>query len=605
MTNQKPATLLYDGECGICREWVDYWLLLTGARVDYLPYQEAANDYPNIAIEDLESAIHLIEPDGTVSKGAKATYGLYRGIYPHSILLFLYRFLPGFGYFSEHCYRFFSTHRGLLAFITHLFWGRDSEPPRYQIIIWLFLRLLGFIYLVAFVSFAVQASALIGADGVLPLEYYLSAVKEQLGDDAYLKLPTLFWLSHADGFIKFVCMAGVVLSLSLIAGFLTKTCLVLLYALYLSLVQAGQVFMTFQWDILLLECGFLAIFLPWGSTIIVWLYRWLVFRFMFLGGVVKIISRDPSWDNFTALNYHFETQPLPTPLAWYAHHLPDSVLMVTTGATLIVELIIPFLIFAPRRLRHVAAWCFLSIEGCIFLTGNYNFFNLLTIFICMFLFDDAAIKRLMPNRMLSVISTIKSPTSGMITSSCALLMALTSIHMGATQIYRIIGSDRGTQYSAVYRFLNPFGIVNAYGPFAVMSKVRNEIVIEGSADKNTWQEYQFKYKPGDLEQCPGWIAPHQPRIDWQMWFAALGNPEQEHWLWNLMIRLLQNSEPITAIFDYNPFPDAPPVSVRARYYQYTFTSVEKRMETGRCWNRSLIGEYYPPISFRKSFEWIN
>ena len=138
-----------------------------------------------------------------------------------------------------------------------------------------------------------------------------------------------------------------------------------------------------------------------------------------------------------------------------------------------------------------------------------------------------------------------------------------------------------------------------------MSKVRNEIVIEGSADKNTWQEYQFKYKPGDLEQCPGWIAPHQPRIDWQMWFAALGNPEQEHWLWNLMIRLLQNSEPITAIFDYNPFPDAPPVSVRARYYQYTFTSVEKRMETGRCWNRSLIGEYYPPISFRKSFEWIN
>jgi predicted DCC family thiol-disulfide oxidoreductase YuxK len=596
MNSQSPAMLLYDGACGICQEWVNYWQQLTGDKVNYKPYQEAADDYPDIAVQDLEAAIHLIEPDGTVCKGAKATYSLYQDSHPQSILLFLYRFLPGFGFFSELCYRFFSTYRGVLAFFTHLFWGRDFEPPRYHVITWLFLRLLGLIYFVAFISFAVQASALIGADGVLPLEYFLSAVKDQYGVDAYTRLPTLFWFSHVDGFIKFVCIAGIVLSLAVIFGFMLRTSLVLLYVLYLSLVNGGQIFMSFQWDLLLLECGFLAIFLPWGSMIIVWLYRWLVFRFMFLGGVVKIVSGDKSWDSLTALNYHFETQPLATPLSWYAHHLPESMLMAGTGITLIIELMVPFLLFAPRRFRHTAGICFILFQTMIFLTGNYNFFNLLTIFMCLFLFDDAAIKRLLPSRLLLVIPTTKISKAGMIALSCALLMAIISIYMGTTQISQIVSSNRNIQGTVVYRFLYPLGIVNSYGPFAVMTKVRNEIVIEGSVDKSTWQEYQFKYKPGDLEKCPGWVSPHQPRIDWQMWFAALSKPEHQRWLFNLLVRLLQNSEPVTAIFKHNPFPYEPPVSVRARFYQYTYTSAEQRKETGQCWNRTLMGEYYPPIS---------
>jgi predicted DCC family thiol-disulfide oxidoreductase YuxK len=605
MTDQEPAALLYDGDCDICREWVDYWQQLTGDEVNYRPYQETVDDFPEIAVEDLEAAIHLIESDGTVSTGARATFSLYRNIHPQSILLLLYRFLPGFGFFSELCYRFLSTHRGVLTFFTHLFWGRGFEPPHYQVVTWLFLRLLGLTYLIAFISFAVQASALIGADGVLPVEYYLNAVKEQLGTDAYTKLPTLFWFSPVDGFIKLVCIVGIVLSLSLIIGFMLRTSLVILYVLYLSLVNAGQDFMSFQWDFLLLECGFLAIFLPWGSTIIVWLYRWLVFRFMFLGGAVKLVSGDKSWDSLSALNFHFETQPLATPLSWYTHHLPESVLMTGTGMTLITELLVPFLIFTPRRFRHLAAMCFIIFETCILLTGNYNFFNLLTIFMCLFLFDDAAIKRLMPYRILAMISNHKYPAAGMLASSFALLMALTSIYMGATQISRIVGGDRGLHGSMVYRFLAPFGIVNSYGPFAVMTRVRNEIVIEGSADKSTWQEYQFKYKPGNLDKCPGWVTPHQPRIDWQMWFAVLRNPEHERWLFNLMIRLLQNSEPVTAIFRHNPFPDEPPVSVRARVYEYTFTSAEERKETGRCWNRSLVGDYYPPISIKKPLQSLN
>jgi len=223
----------------------------------------------------------------------------------------------------------------------------------------------------------------------------------------------------------------------------------------------------------------------------------------------------------------------------------------------------------------------------------------------LFLFDDAAIKHLIPERMLSVISNIKSPKTGLFASGCALLMALTSLYIGGTQIVWVMSGDRDFKNIAGYRFLGPFGIVNPYGTFEVMNKVRYEIVIEGSADKSTWQEYQFKYKPGNLEKCPGWVAPHQPRIDWQMWFAVLNKPEHERWLFNLLIRLLQNSEPVTAIFAFNPFPDEPPVSVRARVYRYTFTSVEERRKTGRCWNRSLLAEYYPPISIKKSFESIN
>ncbi len=606
MTGQKPAALLYDGQCGICSEWVDYWRQLTGGKVEYLPYQTAAGDYPDLSEKALAKSIHLIEADGVISKGAEATYRLYRGIHPQSVLLFLYRFLPGFGRLSELGYRFFAAHRRLLAFVTHLFWGRNHAPPRYQFISRLFLRLLGLVYLIAFLSFAVQSGALIGADGVLPLRYYLSAVSDQYGAAAYMQLPTIFWVSHADAFISCVCIAGILLALLLLFGLFLRIGLILLYLLYLSLVNAGQVFMSFQWDILLLECGFLAIFLPWGSGIIVWLYRWLLFRFIFLSGVVKMLSHDPGWQNLSALNHHFETQPLPTPLSWYVHHLPEILLKAATGMTLIIELILPFFIFAPRNFRHTAACGFLLFQTVILLTGNYNFFNLLTLFMCLFLFDDAAIKRIVPARIplrlprIHIpVPRIHIPTAGKIASGCALFIALISVYIGGTKMLGVIGQDSTVLNTPVHRLLRPFNIVNNYGPFAVMTVARNEIAIEGSADGVTWQEYRFEHKPDDPQQCPGWVAPHQPRIDWQMWFAALSNPDTQRWLWNMLIRLLQDSEPVTAIFADNPFPDEPPDSVRAVVYRYTFTSVEERNETGRCWNRKFLGEYYPAMSIGK------
>jgi len=269
--------------------------------------------------------------------------------------------------------------------------------------------LLACIYLAAFLSFGVQIIGLIGTDGVLPLDQYLLQLKQHLGTSAYWQTPMLFWFGLNDNILMFSCILGALLSCVLMFGVLQRTTLILLYLLYLSLFYAGQTFMTFQWDLLLLESGFLAIFLPTGSKIVVWLYRWLVFRFMFLGGLVKIISRDPTWDNLTALNYHFETQPLPTIFAWYAHHLPEYLLMVGAAVTLITELLLPFLIFTPRRFRITAACFFILFQLSILFTGNYNFFNLLTISLCLFLFDDAAIKKISADLVNISIFKSKNP----------------------------------------------------------------------------------------------------------------------------------------------------------------------------------------------------
>ena len=400
----------------------------------YHPYQEIVDEFPAISSEDCARAIHLVEANGSVSKGAEATYRLYRGSHPQSLLLVLYEYLPGFKSVSEFFYKFFSSHRGLLAFITHLFWGRNFQPSCYQLISSLFLRLLGLVYSIAFVSFYLQAGALIGSDGVLPIEYFLNLVMEQYGTGSYLRLPTLFWFSHADVFINTVCITGIIFSVVLMAGYLKTISLILLYLLYLSLVNAGQAFMSFQWDLLLLECGFLAIFLPWGSRIIVWCFRWLVFRFMFLAGVVKIASNDPTWDSLTALTYHFETQPLPSPLSWYTHHLPEAVLMTATGLSLFIELLIPFLIFTPRNIRHLAGMIFIFFQIIILLTGNYNFFNVLTIFMILFLFDDAAIIKIFPNRLIALFSNSAGLKVGGIATASALFMLLTSLYIGGIQI---------------------------------------------------------------------------------------------------------------------------------------------------------------------------
>jgi len=395
------ATFVFDGACGICRTWVDYWRQLTGDRVVYRPYQATTAEFPAIPLEAFQRASHLILSDGTALSGAAATFRLLSLVRGRGAWWWLYRHVPGMAPVSEAAYHFLSTHRGVLAGITHALWGRTLEPERYALVSWLFLRGLGLIYLAAFASLAVQVRGLVGEAGILPLGEYLDAAYGGWGPAAYWRIPTLFWLASGDGALMAGAWIGIALAVLLMFGLAQRAALIGLFALYLSFVYAGQIFLNYQWDMLLVEVGFLAIFLTGGSTLIVWLFRLLLFRFLFLAGVAKLISGDPTWRNLTALDYHLFTQPLPSPLAYYAAQLPHWLLAFATAATLVIELCAIAMIFMPRRPRMLAAALVVALQTAIMLTGSYNWFNLLTVLLCLFLLDDQALRRLVPQWLVS------------------------------------------------------------------------------------------------------------------------------------------------------------------------------------------------------------
>jgi len=594
MAETRP-TLVYDGDCGICRYWVEYWQRLTGERVVYRPYQEAARDFPAIAPEAFARAIQFIEPDGQVHSGAAATFRVLRDVPGRAAWWWLYQHVPVVAVASEWAYAFFARRRGFLDRTTKLLWGPALEPERYDLACWVFLRLLGAIYAAAFASLGVQILGLVGEAGILPLAGYLDAAHRALGGDAYRILPTLFWLNASDTALIAGTVVGALLGLLVIAGWWTRPALIGLFVLYLSYVYAGQEFMSFQWDSLLLEAGFLAIFLTGGSRIVIWLYRWLVFRYVFLAGAVKLLSGDATWRNLTALDYHFWTQPLPTPLAWYVAQLPHGLLVGATTSTLVVELAIVFLIFLPRRPRAFAAFCVLLFQLLIVLTGNYNFFNLLSMLMCVFLFDDAAVRKLFPRRLASRVQR-RALNPGRTATTIATVLAMIVVPVGVNGIWHLFTSTDLPMAGALSDLVSPLLIVNRYGLFAVMTTTRPEIVIEGSNDGVTWREYGFRYKPGPVTRAPTWNIPHQPRLDWQMWFAALGNVRQNPWFVSLMFRLLQGAPPVLALLDSNPFPDRPPAFVRARLYDYRFTDRSTHAATGDWWVRRIAGGYFPEVS---------
>lgn len=589
----KKPVLIYDGDCGFCGYWARYWQKLTGEAVDYRPYQDAAAEYPDITVDDFRSAVQYIAPDGKKARAAEASFLTLSHAEGKGFWLGLYRKLPGFAAISEWAYAFIARHRPAFYRISLFLWGRNYAPPRFELVSWLFLRALGLVFLAAFVSFGVQATGLIGSRGILPLTDYIALIKDRLGTEGYWRFPMVFFFSSGDFIIQAVCWMGAALSLLLTFNIFQRTCLALLYVFYLSLLHAGQSFMTFQWDLFLLEAGVLGILLATSTMTGIWLLRWLLFRFMFLGGAVKLLSSDPTWQNLSALNYHFETQPLPTPLGWYAAKLPEGFLSFSTGATLFIELLLPFFIFLPRRLRFFAGYGFLLFQFCIILTGNYNFFNFLTVALCLVLFDDASI-----NKLFAFLRRFSPPVpkrNGKAVSIAVSAAAIFTLLVSDIQLYQKFGREAPKPLAWLEKSVSPFAMVNTYGPFAVMTVRRPEIVIEGSSDDETWQEYGFKYKPGDLSRRPLWNIPHQPRLDWQMWFAALGTPDGNPWFANFLQRLLENEPSVTALLENNPFPDTPPLYVRARIYIYRFTTAEEREETGNAWSRELLGLYYPAI----------
>jgi hypothetical protein len=338
---------------------------------------------------------------------------------------------------------------------------------------------------------------------------------------------------------------------------------------------------------LLLEAGFLAIFLGY-SRAIVWLFRWLLFRLMFLSGAVKLLSGDRTWRELTALDFHYQTQPLPTPIAWYMQQLPGWFQRLSVGMVFAIELVVPFLIFAPRRLRLFAAACLVLLQILILLTGNYAFFNLLALALCLFLLEDRDLR--LPEFALKVTRLSHRVRVPLTVAVVFVILFLGLSHLIGQFLMLPPGVGRLMSFAA------PFGIVNSYGLFAVMTTTRLEIVVEGSDDRSHWQAYEFRYKPGDLHRRPAWVAPHQPRLDWQMWFAALGTYAENPWFVSLMGRLLQGAPEVLRLLDRNPFAERPPRYVRALMYEYRFTDFKTRRETGNWWSRELLGSYLPAIS---------
>jgi len=612
------ALLVYDGDCHFCSLWVRRWQQLTGEAVAYLPSQDPriAAQFPEIPREQFAAAVQLIMPDGTVYSGAEA---VFHALASHRLWRWpvqLYDRFPFLARLSERAYGFVAGHRPLFSLLTRFCWGSHLERPSYELVRSCFLRGLGLVYFFAFVSFWTQVTGLVGHNGILPADTYMSAVKQQceqhgIGIERFHLLPTLCWFDASDTFLKFQCAAGVVLSLLLIIGLAPVPCLALLWLLWLSLVVIGRDFMGFQWDNLLLETGWLAIFfapLQWWprpgraappSRLFLWLLRLLLFKLMFSSGCVKLLSGDPNWWNLTALTYHYETQPLPPWTAWYANQLPLWFQKLSCAGVLAIETGAPFLIFTPRRLRFAGAGLLAGLQLLILVTGNYCYFNWLSLVLCLVLLDDFALGQVVPfaGRHRAEIIVPAGRHVGwpfpVLAAVAAIVLAGSSFTLALTLGWR---SPLLAPLGAVAEVIAPFRSVSNYGLFAVMTTRRNEIVVEGSHDGVNWLPYEFKYKPGDLRRRPAFVAPFQPRLDWQMWFAALGNYEDNRWFQNFCVRLLQGSPEVLHLLARNPFPDRPPRFIRAEFHEYHFSLPAGRRATGDWWRRDLVGEYMPAIS---------
>jgi hypothetical protein len=484
-----------------------------------------------------------------------------------------------------------------------------SIPPAYALSRWLFLRLVGVVYLIAFVSLAAQVRGLVGAHGILPAATFLDQAHALYGSAAYRLFPTLCWFGAGDGMLRALCWGGVVLAVLLVAGVAQAPVLLLLWLSYLSVSVVGQTFLWFQWDGLLLETGLLALLYapttlrpglarePVPSTAARWLVWWLLFRLMFLSGITKLASGDPAWRHLTALDYHFWTQPLPPWTAWYVQQAPEWLHRGMTLATLAIELLVPWLIFVPERWRRARyAACALLVLGQlgIALTGNYGFFNLLALVLCVSLLDDRVVERVLPLRPVVRAPAPRWAVYGI--RGATPLFALLSLLAFAREIGQTIPGARGALDNPLLRAVAPLRSVNGYGLFRVMTTERPEIVIEGSADSVHWREYGFRWKPGDLARRPAFVAPHMPRLDWQMWFAALDPAGAREWLVPLLEHLLQGTPEVVALLGHNPFPDRAPRYVRLAYYHYRFATPAERSRTGAWWQRQFLGYLTPALS---------
>jgi uncharacterized membrane protein YphA (DoxX/SURF4 family) len=488
--------------------------------------------------------------------------------------------------------------------------------------VWIFLRLLGAVHLVAGWSLWTQIAGLIGSQGLLPAARMVEQWKAH--GLTWTQVPTLTWWFSSDAALSALCLGQLLGGVLAMVGFCTGPSLVLAGLCAVSLIRVGGPFLSFQWDVLLVETTVLACFLvrwrdwrPGGwrrqgyRATGVLLLRVLLFKLMFSSGVVKLASGDPVWANGTALEYHFFTQPLPTWTAWYVHHAPPALLRAACWILFAIELALPFALFLGRRPRAVAGGCFLLLMAGIAATGNYTYFNGLTAALSALALDDRAWHRLgfrSPDTAAPPPSAPRSdePSRRLHPAragSAFALLALVPVHLWQTAAAaRWVEPPLPPPWSGVHAALQRGLACNGYGLFAVMTTRRPEISVELSADGLLWTPLEFPHKPGDIFKRPGFVAPHQPRLDWQMWFAALtdGHPQPwqaNPWLLALLQALLEERRPVQRLFSVLPTGFGPPRFARCMVSDYTFTTPGERAANGAWWKRvNPPRVFIPPVS---------
>ena len=465
------------------------------------------------------------------------------------------------------------------------------------------LRGLGAVLVVAFASLHVQLMGLVGARGIAPAATLLAAAREELGLAAAVwRLPTWLWLWSSDAALHAVCAGGLACGLLVLAGRAPRSALLGAWSAYLSLVAVGDVFLSYQWDALLLESALLGVFLAGPRPAVgIHCLRLLLVKLMLLSGLVKLLSGDPSWRDLGALQFHFWTQPLPTWTSPFAAELPGALLAAGTAFTFLGELAAPLGLLGPRRLRMASAAVIAGLQLAIAATGNYGFFNLLTLVLCAACLDDDALRALCPpalrRRLGQPAAKVTAPPPASWRGAAVLVAAILLVFLGALAgVARVL--PRGALPGPARSLLTavaPFRSTNAYGLFAVMTTDRLEIEVEGTRDGVTWQPLRFRWKPGPLDRRPAFAGPHMPRLDWQMWFAALSTCAREGWFHRFLTRLLEGSPDVWALLDGDPFPDGPPRFLRTSIARMRFAPPEERAR-GVWWTREAAEPWCPTVT---------
>lgn len=620
----KPM-MIWDGDCHFCGKWIRRWRQATDDQVEYVPYQQVLERFPEIGQEAFSKAVYFVGLNGIAVRGAEAVFACLAFAGRYSSLQGLYYRFEWFASLTSMLYSLVARNRSVFSAITSFLWGKSVEYSTYRFSGALFQRGLGALFFIAFLSFGVQMAGLTGSQGILPVSEHLDAIRQYLaaqgnGQSPMLLAPSLLWLNASDAMLNAVVWVGSIFALLLIFGLLPGLSSLMCWLLYLSLVNAVPVFLNYQWDALLLEAGFLAIFLaPWvlherlsaprePSRIARWLVWWLIFRLMLESGIVKLLDypgvTENTWLNLTALNYHYFTQPIPNNFSVFMHALPEWFQQASVLFMFFAELVVPFFLFFPRRLRNIGCLLLIVFQILILFTGNYGFFNLLTIVLCLLLIDDQSL----PQKIQAWLK--KEPEDTSLQKNFALIgwlrvpLAALFFFMGALQIgqtarvvefseYKKLDKPEQPPWIFLYEYLQRIKTLNYYGLFRVMTTERPEIVIEGSDDMRDWHPYVFRYKPGPIQRKPSWATPHMPRLDWQLWFAALDARHHGYpgWFGDFLEALADNRPAVSALLEKNPFPDKAPRYLRVRLYDYRFNTYEQRAETGELWQRKLLPEY--------------